>query len=103
MTDTIPRAMEKHAERRGDALLLHQELLTDSPVDAVTRLASALADERMKGMEDLITHLSDSAAALPVQHEQENLGQCTYNWYRYIGRKLRVFADAKAGPKEASE
>ena len=51
MTDQRARA-EQHVEKRMNALLLYQELLTDSPPDAVTRIVAALADERRRVLEE---------------------------------------------------
>ena len=51
MTDQRALA-EQHVEKRMNALLLYQEILTDSPPDAVTRIVAALADERRRVWEE---------------------------------------------------
>ena len=57
-----------------------------------------------QGRTETIQYLQDEAKALPVQHEIQSHGCCTYNWYRHVAHKLKTWAAirAQAGQEEGA-
>lgn len=69
-----------------------QELAEDCKAKdprATAFIEKALADAERRGMEQTIEHLMAIKKALPVQHEIESHGCCSYNWYGHVERLLR--------------